>query len=78
MDLFLKYVSALSVCAGMAGSSIAAYAQAPGRIEMDGVFLEPVQERDSVLIADQLRYGFVLYGVEDGTSFAFPDYSDGF
>lgn len=78
MDLFLKYVSALSVCAGMAGSSIAACAQAPGRIEMDGVFLEPVQERDSVLIADQLRYGFVLYGVEDGTSFAFPDYSDGF
>lgn len=45
---------------------------------MDGVFLEPLQQRDSVLIADQLEYGFSLNGVEEGTGFGFPDYSKGF
>lgn len=49
-----------------------------GRIDMDGVFLDPLQQRDSVLIADQLEYGFSLKGVEEGTDFGFPDYSKGF
>jgi len=40
--------------------------------------LEPLQPRDSVLIADQLFYGFELEDVEDGTQLAFPDYSKGF
>ena len=30
-------------------------------------FLQPLQERDSVLIADQLLYGFELDGVTEGT-----------
>ena len=49
-----------------------------GIVEVSGSFLSPLQERDSVLIADQLRYGFRLEGVEEGTGFAFPDYSKGF
>ena len=38
--------------------------------EKDG-FLEQLQERDSVLIADQIRYGFDLQQVEEGGDFAF-------
>lgn len=41
-------------------------------------FLEQLQPRDSVLVADQLEYGFELQGVEEGTGFMFPDYSKGF
>ena len=45
----------------------------PGKlIRMEGAFLEPLQVRDSVLIADQVFYGFELNGVEEGTQFAFP------
>ena len=43
-------------------------------IQMDGVFLQPLQERDSVLIADQVLYGFELKQVEEGTRFAFPEW----
>lgn len=35
--------------------------------------LEPLQERDSVLIADQFRYGFRLDGVADGTVLELQD-----
>ena len=47
---------------------LALSAQIPGKVvEMKGSFLEQIQERDSVLIADQLRYGFDLTQVEEGT-----------
>ena len=46
-------------------------------VKMDGAFLEMVQKRDSVLIADQLRYGFHLKDVVPGTVFRFPDLSKG-
>ena len=67
-------------------ASFAAYADGtegrdirPGTVTgLEGSFLLPLQERDSVLIADQLRYGFRLEGVKEGTGFAFPDYSKGF
>ena len=36
-------------------------------------FLEQVQKRDSILIADQLRYGVVLENVADGTPLALPE-----
>ncbi|MCR5560337.1 MAG: hypothetical protein K6F58_00765 [Bacteroidales bacterium] len=39
-------------------------------------FLKQLQPRDSILIADQLEYGFTLEGVEDGTSIALPDYGE--
>ncbi len=45
-------------------------------VQMTGSFLEQLQERDSVLIADQVRYGFDLLQVEDGTRFGFPQIKD--
>ena len=38
-------------------------------------FLEQLQKRDSILIADQVEYGFTLEGVADGTALALPDWS---
>ena len=43
---------------------------------MTGSFLQPLQERDSILIADQVRYGFDLSQVEEGTVFGFPQLKD--
>ena len=45
-------------------------------IPMNGAFLQPLQERDSVLIADQLLYGFELKQVEEGTRFALPEWKN--
>lgn len=46
--------------------------------ETDGqAYLRQLQPRDSVLIADQLEYGFELDNVEDGTDFLLPDWSSG-
>jgi len=42
-------------------------------IPVNGAFLTPLQERDSVLIADQLLYGFELKGVREGTRFILPE-----
>lgn len=47
-------------------------------IKAGEAFLEQLQPRDSVLIADQLKYGFELDGVSEGTGFKLPDYSEGF
>ena len=38
-------------------------------------FLEQLQKRDSILIADQVEYGFTLEGVENGTALVLPDWS---
>lgn len=38
-------------------------------------FLTPLQKRDSVLIADQIEYGFELKGVQEGAGIALPDLS---
>lgn len=40
---------------------------------MEGAFLKQMQERDSVLVADQLLYGFQLEGVSEGTGLALPE-----
>ena len=45
-------------------------------IEMEGAFLRQVQERDSILIADQLDYGFLLKDVQEGTGLALPEFKD--
>ncbi len=51
-----------------------AFAQPQGKvIPMKGAFLEQLQERDSVLVADQLLYGFELKGVQEGTMFGLPE-----
>ena len=40
-------------------------------------FLKPLQKRDSMLIADQMKYGFRLDNVKAGTALALPDLSQG-
>ena len=45
-------------------------------VQMGQSLLQPLQERDSVLIADQLFYGFELKQVEEGTQFAFAQVGD--
>jgi len=44
------------------------------RVEAGETFLEPLQKRDSVLIADQLRYGVVLKDVKENTPLALPEF----
>ena len=39
-------------------------------------FLKQLQPRDSILIADQLEYGFQLDSVPAGTALALPDFAD--
>ena len=49
----------------------------PGKVvQMTGSFLQPLQERDSVLIADQVFYGIEIPQVEEGTGFGFPQFKD--
>ncbi len=42
-------------------------------IPVEGAFLTPLQERDSVLVADQLLYGFELENVTEGTQLILPE-----
>ena len=42
-------------------------------IPVKGAFLQQLQERDSVLVADQLLYGFELDGVLEGTRLVLPE-----
>lgn len=42
-------------------------------IPVKGAFLKQLQERDSVLVADQLLYGFRLDGVAEGTQLVLPE-----
>ena len=44
-----------------------------GIVRAGDAFLEQLQKRDSVLIADQIRYGFRLSGVKVGTQIGLPD-----
>ena len=48
---------------------IAALLAGPGN-----AFLEPLQPRDSVLVADQLRYGIELTDIPEGTPLALPEF----
>ena len=53
-------------------SSVALSAQGTV-IPVKGAFLKQMQERDSVLVADQLLYGFRLDGVAEGTQLMLPE-----
>lgn len=39
-------------------------------------FVEPLQKRDSILVADQVKYGLRMDAVQPGTVLAFPDLSE--
>lgn len=59
-----------------AAISAFSYAEESGRggiVHAGDTFLEQLQKRDSVLIADQMRYGFRLSGVKAGTGIGLPD-----
>lgn len=56
--------------------SFVAFAKKGELVYQKGAFLKQLQERDSVLIADQLLYGVDLNNVEEGTMFAFPELKD--
>ena len=47
-----------------------------GITEVTGSFVEQLQKRDSILIADQIRYGFELDSVSTGTRLALQDWSE--
>lgn len=73
----LSYFVFLLVALSLSAQEAVPSGQMHGRIvQMEGAFLQPLQERDSVLIADQIFYGFNLSGVEEGTRFAFPSVKD--
>lgn len=42
---------------------------------MKGEFLRQVQPRDSILVGDQLEYGFLMKGLEDGTVLGYLPFS---
>lgn len=72
---------ALSAPAPAADGAVAAdtvqVTAGPGLVRSGSAFLRPLQKRDSVLIGDQLQYGFHLDGVAAGTGFMLPDVSKG-
>lgn len=68
-EILFFLLSAMSVAASAQVPAGDVPAAAGRNIEMDGAFLERLQERDSTLIADQLRYGFRLEKVRENTSF---------
>ena len=76
MFLRLKYSVMTGTVLMLSAAAVAA--QDAGSTAMEGLFLENLQGRDSVLVADQLRYGFSIGDVEEGTAFGFPDWSENF
>ena len=68
----------LSLCAVVSMAQPVDSLPVPGGkvVPMGEAFLQPLQERDSVLIADQLLYGFELKQVEEGTVIALPEWKN--
>lgn len=72
----LKHILMI-LCVTASACLYAQESQPQGKIvQMGKTIILPQQERDSVLIADQLFYGFELENVEEGTQFAFPQVKD--
>ena len=67
-----------TIAAILAVLTVPLTSRAQGLKEVEGSFLEPLQQRDSILVADQLRYGFTLDGVVEGTELRMQDYSGAF
>lgn len=74
MALFASCIVAMAVFAREREYDPAVH---PGIVPSGEAFLEQLQKRDSVLIADQLRYGFRLDNVKAGTILCLPDLSKG-
>ena len=71
--LLISAVAAFAQPADSAGTQEAVSASQGSVLPVKGAFLQQLQERDSVLVADQLLYGFELKGVREGTLLALPE-----
>ena len=71
----LRYLL-LSLSLGLGLCAAAQEASPGGLIPTEGAFLRNTQERDSVLIGDQLDYGFLLKDVPEGTGYRLPEFKD--
>ena len=76
--LILLCAACLRVSARPAPDPVPDPASGSAPVFRDGSYLRQLQERDSVLIGDQLLYGFRLEGLKEGTPVALPDFSRGF
>ena len=72
MKKFIRHILALAL---LTAGILAAGAPAEPVLR-DGSFLRQLQERDSILIGDQLLYGFRVDGLPVDTRFALPDFSE--
>lgn len=73
-EAFIYLMLFLALALPSYGAEADTLAQPAGKvIPMKGAFLQQLQERDSVLIADQLLYGFELKQVREGTRFVLPE-----
>ena len=71
--LLISAVAAFAQPADSVGMQEAVSASKGSVLPVKGAFLQQLQERDSVLVADQLLYGFELKGVREGTLLALPE-----
>ena len=71
--LLISAVTAFAQPADSVGTQEAVSASKGSVLPVKGAFLQQLQERDSVLVADQLLYGFELKGVREGTLLALPE-----
>lgn len=69
MRRFTKHILLTATAALLCCSSLAQI------VEVQGSFVEQLQKRDSILIADQLRYGIEMKDVASGTVLSLPDWS---
>lgn len=67
--IYLLFLISCTMLSAQEADSVAAGRLIPVR----GAFLEQLQERDSILIADQLKYGFRLDQVKEGTELILPE-----
>lgn len=71
------FISLLLISLSLAHAQSDSVTVAQGKvIPMGESLLQPLQQRDSVLIADQVFYGFELKGVKAGTQLALPVIGD--
>ena len=71
--LLVSAVAAFAQPADSTGMQEAVSASQGSVLPVKGAFLQQLQERDSVLVADQLLYGFELKGVREGTLIGLPE-----
>ena len=78
MSELFKYISVVFILFSLnLGEAVAKGNGSSGLPAVDSAYLVPLQERDSVLIGDQLEYGFKLEKVQEGTVLELPDFSTG-